>query len=278
MREHRKSSGSSSRVRFSGSERGGGHQGWFRLVAGYYDRLYDSRRTASAYAFLHDLFRRRGPVGSVLDVACGTFALDLPLARRGYEVVGRDLSEAMLAVARRNLAAAGRAADLAQGDMRSLRLGRTFDAVLCLGTAFNYMSKAADARRALRTARLHLRPGGLLVLDLTNFASFGARPRNVRAETDYRDADGTRIAIYAFNDQDRAKQIHTARFLTLVHRGDLIQLSFDESQLRMWTKPTLAKALGDAGFRPVEWRGLLRMGERYAPRTSPRLVSVSVRA
>lgn len=278
MKARRKSSGSSSHVRFLGSERGRAHQAWFRLLADYYGRINGPDRVRSAYPFLHDLFRRRGPVTSVLDVACGTFALDLPLAERGYEVVGRDLSEAMLAVARRNLRAAGLTAHIAQGDMRSLRLGRTFDAVLCLGTAFNYLTEPGDARKTLRTARLHLRPGGLLVLDLTNFASFGANPRNVRAETDYRDPDGTRIAIYAFNEQDRAKQIHTARFLTLVHRGDQIQLSFDESPLRMWTKPKLAKALERGGFRPVEWWGRLRLGERYTVRTSPRLVSVSVRA
>ncbi len=277
MKGHRRSNASSSRVRFLGSERGKAHQAWFRLLADYYDRLHGSARVLSAYPFLHDLFRRRGPVRSVLDVACGTFAINLPLAKRGYEVVGRDLSEAMLAVARRNLGSAQRTADVARGDLRSLRLGRTFDAVLCLGTAFNYITEDADVRKALRTARLHLRPGGLLVLDLTNFTSFGAKPRNVRAETDYRDPDGTRIAIYAFNDQDRRRRIHTARFITLVHRGNLIRLSFDESPLRMWTKDSLAGALARDGFRPVEWWGRLRLGDRYAARTSPRLVSVSIR-
>jgi len=264
-------------VQFLGSERGRGHQAWYRILADYYDHLYDPRRVPNAYAFLHDLFRRRGPVTSVLDVACGTFAIDLRLVKRGYEVVGRDLSAAMLRTGSKNLQEAGRSADIARGDMRTLRFPRTFDAVLCLGTAFNYLVDPADIRKALGTARRHLRPGGLLVLDLTNFASFIAKPQNVRAETDYRDPDGTHIAVYAFNDQDRPRHLHVSRFITLVRRGSRIRLSFDESPMRMWTKGDLAKVLEQAGFRPVEWWGRLRLGERYASRTSPRLVSVSLR-
>ena len=277
MKGRRRSSGSASRVQFLGSERGRSHQAWYRLPADYYDHLYDPRRVPSAYLFLHDLFRRRGPVTSVLDIACGTFAVDLPLVKRGYEVVGRDLSEPMLRAARRNLREAGRSADVAHGDMRSLRLPRTFDAVLCLGTAFNYLVEPAEVRNTLATARRHLRHGGLLVLDLTNFASFLPNPKNVRAETDYRDPDGTHIAVYAFNDQDRARNVHHSRFITLVRRGNRIRLAFDESPMRIWTKADLAKVLEREGFRPVEWWGRMRLGARYAPRASPRLVSVSRR-
>ncbi|HYM39605.1 MAG TPA: hypothetical protein VEY12_05605 [Thermoplasmata archaeon] len=62
-----------------GSEHGRAHREWYRLLAEYYDHLYDPRRIAWAYPFLQDLLRHRGPISGVLDVTCGTFALAVAL-------------------------------------------------------------------------------------------------------------------------------------------------------------------------------------------------------
>jgi len=277
MKGRQKSSGSSSHVRFSGSERDNAHDRWYRAVAPYYDQLYDRSRTARAYPFLQHLFLRYGPIHEVLDVACGSFALDLPLVRRGYEVVGRDRSKDMLRVARGALKAVGRNADLDEADMRTLHLSREFDALLCLGTAFNYVTSPSDVRRTLAVFRRHLRGGGLLVLDLTNFDAWIRHPQNARAVVDHQAPDGTRVAIFAFNEQERRKKIHQARFLTVVQKGRRIDIRFDETPLRIWAKPELDRALRTAGFRPAEWWGDLRLGAKYDRGRSPRLVSVAVR-
>ena len=50
------------------------------------------------------------------------------------------------------------------GDMRTLRLGRTFDAVL-IHDAICYMTSEADLRAAMATAVEHLRPGGVAVFE-----------------------------------------------------------------------------------------------------------------
>jgi len=237
--------------------------------------MYDPKRATRAYAFLRHLFLRYAVGPEVLDVACGTFAIDVPLVKRGYHVAGRDRSEEMLRVARRNLRTAGVTADVGRADMRSLRLGRRFDAVLCLGTAFNYLASSADASKALQTFRDQIRPGGVVVLDLTNFEAWIQRPKNVRAEVDYKSVDGTKIAIFAFNEQDLRRRIHHARFLTVVQRRDRIDIGFDEAPLHIWKKEELVQALRTAGFRPLEWWGDLRLGARYERSRSPRMVSVS---
>ena len=275
MKERRRSSDSSLPVRFSGTERGSAHARWYQTIADHYDKMYDPKRATRAYSFLRHLFLRYAVGPEVLDVACGTFAIDVPLVKRGYHVAGRDRSEEMLRVARRNLRTAGVTADVGRADMRSLRLGRRFDAVLCLGTAFNYLASSADASKALQTFRDQIRPGGVLVLDLTNFEALIQRPKNVRAEVDYQSVDGTKIAIFAFNDQDVRRRIHHARFLTVVQRRDRIDIGFDEAQMHIWKKEELAQALRAAGFRPLEWWGDLRLGARYERSRSPRMVSVS---
>lgn len=238
--------------------------------------MYDPLRVTQASAFLRHLFHRHAIGREILDVACGTFANDLPLVNWGYQVVGRDRSEGMLCMARRNLKRSGITADLARADLRFFRVGRRFDALLCLGTAFNYLASSADAHRALRAFRDQIRPKGLLVLDLTNFDAWIRRPDNVRAEVNYRSADGTKIAIFALNEQDIRKRIHHAGFLTVVQRGRRIDIGFDEAPLRIWKKEELDRALRAAGFRPLEWWGDLRLGAKYERSRSPRIVSVSV--
>jgi len=275
MKARRRSSDSSLLVRFSGTERGSAHARWYQTIADHYDKMYDPKRATRAYAFLRHLFLRHAVGPEVLDVACGTFAIDIPLVKRGYHVAGRDRSEEMLRVARRNLRKAGVTADVSRADMRSLRLGRRFDALLCLGTAFNYLASPADANKALQTFRDQIRPNGVLVLDLTNFEAWIQRPKNVRAEVDYQSVDGTRIAIFAFNEQDVRSRIHHARFLTVVQRRDRIDIGFDEAPLHIWKKEELAQALRAARLRPLEWWGDLRLGARYERSRSPRMVSVS---
>src|SRR5438046_8351293 len=108
--------------------------------------------------------RDRSPRRSLRDVWLG-----LPLLASGYHIVGRDLSPAMVDQARRALRSSRRRADVGRADMRTLNLGRTFDAVLCLGTAFNYLVEPAEIRTAMRVFRKHLRPGRILILDLTTF-------------------------------------------------------------------------------------------------------------
>lgn len=104
---------------------------------------------------------RRPNARSVLDVACGTGLHLAALVELGFEVEGVDLSPAMLAVAGDRLTGVR----LHQGDMRTFRLGRRFDAVVCLYSAIGYMLTLADLGVAVANLVDHLVPGGLLVVE-----------------------------------------------------------------------------------------------------------------
>jgi SAM-dependent methyltransferase len=261
-----------------GNESGRAHREWYRHIAEHYDSLYAVGRDEKAIAFLHRLFQHGGEVRNVLDVACGTFSIGFGLIHHGYRVVGRDLSGDMVRVARMNLRKHHMTADVRQADMRDLRLRQRFDAILCLGTAFNYLAELRDARRALRTFRRHLRRGGCLVLDLANFdAWIDNNPMNARAEVDFRARDGTRIAVFTFNEQRAGKTIQIGRFLTVMQRHKKIDIRLDEAPLKVWRKEALSRTLLQEGFRPSEWWGDLNVGERYVRGKSPRLVCVASR-
>ena len=105
--------------------------------------------------------RRRPEARSLLDVACGSGLHLAAFQELGFEVEGVDLSSAMLAAARHRLPDVA----LHEDDMRTLRLGRRFDAVVCLFSAIGYMTTLDDLAAAVATMRDHLGPGGVLVVE-----------------------------------------------------------------------------------------------------------------
>jgi SAM-dependent methyltransferase len=266
------------RVRFSVDDPSDAHSEWYAAFAARFDRLYSNPgRVRFAGPFLGDILHRHAPGIDILDIACGTFALDVPLVARGYRVIGRDRSPAMVAQARRALRPSSGQGGVGRGDMRTLDLGRTFDAILCLGTAFNYVVEPAEIRATMRVFKKHLRPRGILILDLTNFDAWIRNPMNARADVDQVFPDGVRVTVFGLNDQDLRQRIHHARFITAVKRGQRLDLRFSEAPLRIWRQKDLGGLLRRSGFGILGWAGDLRNGRSYNPRTSPRLVAVAVR-
>src|SRR5947209_19234510 len=89
--------------------------------ASIYNLLYEDKDYAAECDVLERVFRTFGSrqVHRVLDLGCGTGNHAVPLAERGYQVVGVDRSEDMLARAR----ARGSAAEFRSGDLTQLDLG-----------------------------------------------------------------------------------------------------------------------------------------------------------
>ena len=119
----------------------------------------DYGREAAAVA--ERIRRRRPEARTLLDVACGSGLHLAALAESGWEVEGTDLSEAMLASARGRLPGV----PLHEADMRTFRLDRRFDAVVCLFSAIGYMTTLDDLAVAVANMRDHLVPGGVLVVE-----------------------------------------------------------------------------------------------------------------
>jgi SAM-dependent methyltransferase len=137
------------------------------LYADCYDAIYREKDYEAECDLIERLFKTYGDgqIKTVLDLGCGTGNHALPLSLRGFEVIGVDRSESMLAQARKKAGPAERDA-FYQADIQSLNLGRRFDAALLMFAVLGYQSDNADVTAALRTARHHLRPGGLLLFDV----------------------------------------------------------------------------------------------------------------
>lgn len=104
--------------------------------------------------------------GRVLELACGTGRLTLPLAERGLEMTGLDLSPAMLSRARAKAHQAGVEARFIQGDMRAFTLGERFDLIFIPINSICHLLTRADAEACLASVRAHLAPAGRFVIDV----------------------------------------------------------------------------------------------------------------
>ncbi len=106
----------------------------------------------------------------MLEFACGTGRLLLPLAATGARVTGVDLSPAMLAIAREKLAAAKleERVRLLQGDMRTVDLKHRFGLVIVGLNSLMHLRSQPAQLEALSAAARHLAANGRLVIDLFN--------------------------------------------------------------------------------------------------------------
>ncbi len=140
----------------------------YEFLAGCYDELTGD----VDYEGLADYLERRMaaaklPVKTVLDLACGTGSLTCVLARRGYEMIGVDLSEEMLAQAAekaRELEGAVPPLFLNQS-MDKLDLYGTIDACVCCLDSVNYVTRPRQLQRAFERVHLFLMPGGVFIFD-----------------------------------------------------------------------------------------------------------------
>jgi len=109
------------------------------------------------------------PAPSALDIACGTGVLAAELLKAGFSVVGVDISEEMIAVAKAEYP------DITflVSDMRSMSLGRTFDLVTCTFDSLNYLTSSADMQSVFSTVNKHLVNGDHFLFNINTPRLYG---------------------------------------------------------------------------------------------------------
>lgn len=135
----------------------------YEELADHYDELHPGQ--AGDLEFYQDLAAASEP--PVLELACGTGRVTLPLARRGIPVVGLDRSPAMLDVARRK-GQGIETVEWVEGDMRAFDLGRRFGLIVIPYGSFQHLLSVAEQQSTLAACYRHLLIGGRLAFDIFN--------------------------------------------------------------------------------------------------------------
>jgi 2-polyprenyl-3-methyl-5-hydroxy-6-metoxy-1,4-benzoquinol methylase len=128
--------------------------------------IEEGERSTSRIAFYCDLAKTvRGPV---LEIACGSGLVALPIAAQGLEVTGIDLAHSMLEHAGKKAEEQNLNIRWVESDARSFDLGMQYRFILLTGNAFQAFLRREDQEALLASVKRHLAPKGIFAFETRN--------------------------------------------------------------------------------------------------------------
>ncbi len=188
------------------------------------------------------------PARTLLDIGCGGGKNVFNL-KATFSVTGVDLSPAMLAQAR----LLNPESTFVLGDMRTFRLGRTFDAVL-MDDAVSYMTCLADFVAALRTASAHLDAGGVLVVTPDVTVETFRQNSTVATHATRKGTPDELDVVFVENvyDPDPADEQYETTVLYLIRDHGRLRIETDHWTMGLFSLDTWRRVLREAGFEVHE--------------------------
>ena len=222
----------------------------YEALASSYDALTEDVGYEKRADFLEKLFRRsRIPVKVVLDLACGTGTMTWLLTGRGYELIGVDGSEEMLAAAMsKGGTVQGVPPIFLHQSMPQLDLYGTVDAAICCLDSLNYLTDPADVRRTFRRLHLFVAPGGVLVFDVNTVAKLAALDGQV-----FLDETEDTYCVWR-TEYRRGLCTYYMDLFTLTEDGSWDR-SFELHRQRGYSVEQMTRWLEEAGFADVRTWG-----------------------
>jgi SAM-dependent methyltransferase len=228
----------------------------FGLYSRYYDLLYADKDYAAESDYLRRVLEQHAPgARRLLDLGCGTGSHALALAGLGFDIVGVDISEGMIARAQQRSAAAdtGRMT-FRLGDVRTHREPGPFDAVLSLFHVMSYQTRNADLLAAFGTAATHLDPGGVFAFDFWYGPAVLAQLPQVRVK---RLADSAtkvlRIAEPILRDHENLVEVNYTVQVQDLANGVREEIT-EQHLMRYLFLPEIDLLLGAVGLQRIDAR------------------------
>lgn len=181
-----------------------------------------------------------GPVRTVLELGSGG-GNNASHLKAHFALTLTDLSEEMLAISR----VLNPECEHLQGDMQTLRLGRTFDAVF-VHDAIEYVTSVAGLRATMETAFVHCRLGGVAVF-VPDVVRETFTPR-----TDHGGTDGDRRSLRYLEwvwDPDPDDTTYVADYAYLLREDGEVRVERDRHVCGVFPRGTWLELLKETGFR-----------------------------
>lgn len=144
----------------------------------------------------------------VCDLACGTGNMTVRLAEKGYDMIGIDLSDAMLTKAREK---SPQNVLYLNQDMREFELYGTVDSIICLCDSINYITDKDDLLKVFKLANNYLDPKGLFIFDINTIHKF----RDIMADNSYSESNENSAYTWEnyYDEDERINEFYTNFFI-----------------------------------------------------------------
>ena len=135
--------------------------------ASVYDILMEDIPYDKWADYIEKILKRHGiNKGIVLELGCGTGTMTRKMAQKGYDMIGIDISEDMLSVARQRSDGKDDGILYLCQDMREFELYGTVSAVFCVCDTLNYLLTTDELSKVFNLVSNYLDPGGLFIFDM----------------------------------------------------------------------------------------------------------------
>lgn len=211
----------------------------------FYDRLLTDD-TAQRAEYLLALLQRFCPEKprTLLDLACGSGRVTRELALRGLDMVGVDLSEEMLMLARERCAGIAPEVLLLCQDMREVDLNDTVDAAVCVLDGMSHLCRTEDIAAVLQRLRLFVAPGGCFVFDVNT----PYKHREVLGDRDFVWEEPGLLCLWRNTYRPKTGEVlMQLDFLEELEDGTYLRQS-DEVRERAYALSTWKKLLAENGW------------------------------
>lgn len=217
----------------------------YEAFAPFYDELTENVGYEERGEYLLSLLKSNGVhKGILLDLACGTGSLSVYFAKRGYEVIGVDISADMLSRARVKAYESGVDILLLNQSMTQLDLYGTVDCAVCTLDSINHLTNEADVKKCFECVSLFMNEGGVFIFD----ANTPYKHRKILANNTFvYDTHGVYCVWQnSFDPQTDEVEI-SLDFFTQSENGlyERFEESFSECA---YSDGSLIKMLSDSGF------------------------------
>jgi ubiquinone/menaquinone biosynthesis C-methylase UbiE len=234
-----------------------------QVSAKYYDEAYSTKEDLDDLQFYVAMAKTKG--GPVLELACGTGRILLPIARQGIPIHGVDNSLPMLNVLQDKLQQEVKdvreLVSVSQGDIRNFRSNQEYPLVIIPFRPLQHMHTLEDQIAALQTAAFHLEGGGTLVFDVfyPKFDNLHSKVGEEFLELEWTPKSDPSKVIRRYlrkESVDKIQQNFTATFIFRTYQGEkLVQEETELLKMSYYTYPHLRALFLLAGLEVVEEYG-----------------------
>ena len=197
-------------------------------------------------SYLLALNDRHGHVPlNIIDLGCGTGNLTLPLAKRGYQLTGVDLSPEMVTVAQDKALEVGLEVPFFVADLRTFSLpGQVFDTAISGCDVLNYLTLESELRQAFQAVHKLLVPGGLWLFDLNSAHKLS----EIYGNQSYADLQND-FSYFWDNSYDPEKGIVTMDLTFFVQiEGNTYERKTEQHRQKLWIPEQIQVLAPETGF------------------------------
>jgi ubiquinone/menaquinone biosynthesis C-methylase UbiE len=211
-------------------------------LARYYDRVYSFKDYLDEAVRLQNLIIKYSESGgnSLLDVACGT-GLHLKHLKDDFSCTGVDVSKSMLKIARKN----AKGVTFKEADMKTLRLGKQFDVIVCLLSSIGYVKTVASLEKTIRNFSRHLKKGGLALIEPSHAKSFYVSGEPRITTYDGKDTKIARVNVTRIRQATAVLNMH----ILIAERGKDAKYFLDRHELGLFGINNTLRIMKAAGLK-----------------------------